>query len=186
MLTWPLAGSILKNHLAENPGVFATYLMSGDLVAASSSQFPSTNADGNGTNGANPPDDDVDMDSSAPATQDTAPGSDGGGDEDRMVRPEITGLRVLKPIVDERVRRRGMFLVGADQVEGGLGRVQSTAGLRDLTLIRSTGARIQPGKHSSYPTRSGCTSTRSHPRACRCVPSHLLPFSCLLLPFLCG
>lgn len=106
--------SILKKHLAENPGVFATYLISGDLVdeEPSSAGARNGNADGDG---------DIDMDSSVPGTQtDTHSddGADGAGDKDRMTQPEITGLRMLKPVVDERVRRRGMFLVGADQVEG--------------------------------------------------------------------
>jgi hypothetical protein len=88
--------------MTSHPSLFPTYLLTGTLSTSSTS-------------------DAMDVD---PST-DTKPTDDAEGDADigmqeelRMTQPEITSLRVLSKVREEKVPRRGVWLVGGDKLEG--------------------------------------------------------------------
>jgi hypothetical protein len=89
--------------MTSHPSLFPTYLLTGTLSPSPSSDAmdvdPSTDTK---------PTDDAEADDADIGTQ----------EELRMTQPEITSLRVLSKVREEKVPRRGVWLVGGDKLEG--------------------------------------------------------------------
>jgi hypothetical protein len=94
--------SILKSHMTSHPSLFPTYLLTGIL-----STSPTSDAM------------DVDPPPDSKPTDDAEGEADIGMQEElRMTQPEITSLHVLSKVREEKVPRRGVWLVGADKLQG--------------------------------------------------------------------